>query len=88
MRDSITLFDRVADDVDIQIVGLVRLIDPDTATWPQREAGDLSEADIRSNADRTNNEFSGQDPPVSQRDRSVLDRRDRCSRLDVNAVSN
>ncbi len=88
MRYGVGLLDSIADRVDIRVVRLVRFVDGDATTRTQLQASKLSEPDIRSDADGTDDEIGSEDSSVSKGHRILVYGRNGRSSLDTDAVSN
>src|ERR1017187_4730216 len=88
MRSGVGLLDSVADCVDVRIVRLVRLVDGDATARSQLQSSELSEPDIGSDADGTDDEIGSEDSSVSKGHRILVYGRNSRSSLDTDAVSN
>ena len=86
VRDRVGLLDGIADRVDVGIVRLVRLVDADPPRGPSARPAASASSHVGPHADRADNEVGGKHPPVGERHRALLDRCDRRSGLDVDAV--
>src|ERR1035441_4506278 len=88
MRYGVGLLDSVANCVDVRVVRLVRLVDGDATARSKLQASKLSESDIRSDADGTDDEIGSEDSSVGKVHRILVYGRNSRSSLDTDAVSN